>query len=166
MTISQRILAGLALALVIGAIPCAAAGAATVTVKAKVSVNKPLTFASKQNLDFGTIMPATTGSTVSISMTGVRTCPTGATCTGAAKPAIFNVAGSNGQVVRIVTAPSDLANAANGSTIRFTPIAPASVTLTNSGSPGKDFNVGGSIAVPASAEGLYTGNIQITVDYQ
>jgi hypothetical protein len=58
-------------------------------------------------------------------------------------------------------------NPADGSTIRFTPIAPATVTLTNSGTPGRNFNVGGSISVPSTVTGgTYAGNVEITVDYQ
>ena len=152
----------------LGAMPLASAKAAQITIKANAKVVKSLTFKSKQDLDFGTVMlPAGAGTaTVSLSMAGAISCPAGATCTGAPRPAIFNVAGGNGQVVRIFAVPSDLVNAANGSTIRFTPFAPASVTLTNSGAPGKDFNVGGSIAVPSTADGIYTGNIEVTVDYQ
>ena len=168
MTFPRRKLTGFALALFLGTMPFAQARAAQITVKATAKVSKALTFTSKQDLDFGTVMLASGAatSTVSISMTGVLTCPSGATCTGAARPAIFNVAGSNGAVVRIVTTPSDLVNATSGGTIRFTPVAPASVTLTNSGAPGRDFNLGGSIAIPAAADGIYVGNIMVTADYQ
>ncbi len=131
--------------------------AAQTTITANANIVKPLELASKQNLDFGTITVSSTPGTytVSISMTGVLTCPSGATCTGAALPAILNAQGSNGQVVRITVAPSNLTNSVDGSTIRFTPIAPASITLTNSGFPGKDFNIGGSIAIPSTADGTY-----------
>ena len=78
----------------------------------------------------------------------------------------MNVQGSNGQVVRIAVANANLVNSADGSTIPFTPDAPTSVLLTNSGAPGKDFNVGGSIAIPSTADGTYSGNVDITVDYQ
>lgn len=144
------------------------ARAATITAPARASVVKPLVFTSKQNLDFGTILlGAAATSTVSLSMAGVLSCGAGLTCSGVARPAIFNVQGSNGQVVRITAVASDLTNAADGSKLRFTPIAPASVTLTNSGSPGKDFNLGGSIAVASTTTGgTYTGNIVVTVEYQ
>jgi hypothetical protein len=99
-------------------------------------------------------------------MAGVLSCPSGATCAGAAQPAILNVQGSNGQIVRIAVANANLVNAVDGSTIPFTPDAPATITLTNSGSPGKDFNVGGSIAVPSTADGTYSGNVAVTVEYQ
>jgi len=146
--------------------PAVGARAATITAPAKVKVVKPLTFTAKQNLDFGQILLSGTG-TVSLSGTGVVSCGSGLTCSGAPLPAIFNVSGTNGNVVRITAYASDLTNASDGSTLRFTPIAPASVTLTNSGAPGKDFNVGGSITISSTTtDGVYTGNIEITADYQ
>jgi len=147
--------------------PLASAEAAQVTIQANANVVKALTFISKQDLDFGMIMPAASGTTtVSISQAGAISCPAVATCTGAARPAIFNVQGSNKGVVRIVVAPSDLVNSAGGGTIRYTPSAPATVTLTNSGAPGTDFNIGGSIDIPSTADGTYIGNIQVTAEYQ
>jgi len=147
--------------------PLASAEAAQVTIQANANVVKALTFTSKQDLDFGTIMPAATGTTtVSISMAGAITCPATATCTGTTRPAIFNVQGTNKGVVQLFVAQSNLVNSADGSTIRFTPTAPATITLTNSGQPGTDFNVGGSIAIPSTADGTYVGNVEVTADYQ
>ena len=169
MTIVRRNIARLAALALVGVVPLGHAHAAQTTIQATAKVVKSLTLAAKQDLDFGTVMMsgATGTFTVSISMTGVVSCPTGFTCTGTPKPAILNVTGSNGNVVRITALPSDLVNATNGSKLRFTPIAPASITLTNSGSPGKDFNIGGSIAVPSTAtDGTYSGNIEVTIDYQ
>jgi hypothetical protein len=153
---------------VFAAIPYASAQAATVTAQANVRVLKPLTLASKQDLDFGQIILGGTGTkTVSVSSTGVLTCAAGFTCSGTARQAIFNVTGSNGDVVRIFAAASNLVNLSDGSIIRFTPVAPASVTLTNSGAPGLDFNVAGSIAIPSTAtDGVYSGVMDVTVDYQ
>jgi hypothetical protein len=150
-----------------GALPLSSVQAAQVTIQANANVVKALTFTSKQDLDFGTVMPAATGTTtVSISAVGAISCPVAATCTGAARPAIFNVQGTNKGIVRIVASPSDLVNSVDGTTIRFTPVAPAAITLTNSGAPGTDFNIGGSIAIPSTADGTYIGNIEVTADYQ
>jgi hypothetical protein len=148
--------------------PAAGVRAATITAPARASVVKPLVFTSKQNLDFGMVMLGAPGpSTVSLSMAGVLSCGAGLTCSGLARPAIFNLQGSNGQVVRITAVASDLTNSADGSKLRFTPVAPASVTLTNSGFPGRDFNLGGSIAITSTTtDGTYTGNIVVTAEYQ
>jgi spore coat protein U-like protein len=168
MTVPLRTLVRLA-ALAFAAWPVAQAQAASTTVKVSVNAVKALTLAAKQDLDFGQILLSggSDTSTVSMDLAGVVSCGDGLTCSGVPRPAIMNVAGSNGQVVRIFVAPSDLINATDGSKLRFTPVAPASVTLTNSGQPGKDFNVGGSIDIPATTtDGLYSGNIEVTVDYQ
>jgi hypothetical protein len=166
-TIISRAFWRLAAFALVGAMPFAPADAAQVTIQANANVVKALIFVSKQDLDFGTIMPAASGTTtVSMSMSGAITCPAAATCTGASKPAVFNVQGTNKGIVQIAVAPSDLINALNGSTIRFTPTAPATITLTNSGAPGTDFSIGGSIAVPSTADGTYIGVIVVTADYQ
>ena len=156
-------------ALVIASVvPCGHAQAASTTIQANAKVVKSLTLTAKQNLDFGTItLSGSPGTfTVAISMAGTISCPSGATCAGTARPAILNVQGSNGQVVRITVANANLVNSVDGSTIPYTPEAPATLSLTNSGFPGKDFNVGGSIAVPSTADGTYSGNVEVTVDYQ
>ncbi len=146
----------------------APARAASVNASVKAKVIKPLQLTAKQGLDFGQILlGAGTGSwSVTLSRTGTLTCPAPLVCTGAPQPAIFNVAGSNGNVVLISAAPTELTNA-TGSKIRYTPSAPTSVTLTNSGNPGTDFNVGGSLALSdATADGTYSGVVTVTADYQ
>jgi hypothetical protein len=149
-------------------VPIGQANAATTNIQANAKIVKSLTLSAKQNLDFGTItLSGTPGTfTIAVSQAGTVSCPSGATCAGTARQAILNVQGSNAQIVRITVANANLVNAADGSTIPFTPDAPASITLTNSGSPGKDFNVGGSIAVTSTADGTYSGNVEVTVDYQ
>lgn len=168
MTPLLRNMMKLAVLAIVGAVPLGPATAATMTIQANAKVVKSLELSSKQNLDFGTVMLSGTPGTytVSLSLAGVLTCPNGATCTGAPMPAILNASGSNGQIVRISVAPSDLVNAADGSRIPFTPLAPATITLTNSGQPGKDFNVAGSIDIPSTADGSYSGNIVVNAEYQ
>ena len=148
--------------------PFTPAHAATTTIQANAKIVTSLTLTAKQNLDFGTItLSGTPGTfTIAVSQAGTVSCPSGATCAGTARPAILNVQGSNAQIVRITVPIANLVNAANGSTIAFTPDAPPTITLTNSGSPGRDFNIGGSIAVPSTADGTYSGNVEVTVDYQ
>lgn len=168
MTGFSRIISRLAALALLGVMPVGVAHGAQTTIQASAKVVKSLELSSKQNLDFGTItLSGAAGTyTVSMSLTGVLSCPSGATCAGAPVPAILNAQGSQGQVVRITVAPSNLVNSVNNSSIPFTPIAPTSITLTNSGFPGKDFNIGGSIAIPSTADGTYSGNIVVTADYQ
>lgn len=148
--------------------PAAGAGAASVKVPTKVKVSKPLVLSVKQDLDFGHIVLASTTGTriVSISTAGVFSCGVGLTCSGAPRQAIFNLTGSNNQLIRITAVGSPLVNGTGG-IIAFTPIAPATITLPNSGSGGLDFGVGGSISLPSTtADGIYAGTVEVTVDYQ
>ena len=49
----------------------------------------------------------------------------------------------------------------------MTPTGPATVTLTNSGSPGLDFTIGGNIVIgAATTDGVYSGTVNVQVDYQ
>lgn len=160
-------LAALAAVATAVATPAAAQVAASPKATARVNVVKPLTLIAEQNLDFGTVV-VTGDSTVSISQAGVGTCGVAAdvTCdfTGALA-ARYRVTGSNNQQVNITSVGSNL-NGPGGSTIAFTPSAPANVTLPNSGATGTTFNVGGSIALLASLPGgVYTGDIEVTVQY-
>ena len=168
MTNLSRIIGRLAAIAALGALPLCAAQAAQTTIQASAKVVKSLELSSKQNLDFGTItLSGTPGTyTVALSMAGVLTCPSGATCAGAPTPAILNVSGSKNQIIRITVASANLVNSVDGSALSFTPVAPQSLTLTNSGAPGNDFNVGGSIDIPSTADGSYSGNIQVTAEYQ
>jgi hypothetical protein len=160
-------LAALAAVATVAATPAVAAPIpATPVAKARVNIVKPLTLAATRDLHFGTIV-VTGDDSVSISQAGTVTCGAAAnvTCdpTGA-QSAQFHVTGSNNQLVKINVSASTLANGA--ATLAFTPSAPANVTLPNSGASGADFNVGGSVAVLASApEGLYVGDINVTVEY-
>ena len=144
----------------------AAPVSATTPATARAQIVKPLVLTATQSIDFGTILlTAVTASTaVSISQAGAITCGTGLTCSATGKQAIFNVAGSNNQTVKIATTA---ANITNGTTnLLFTPSAPATVLLTNSGAPGSNFNVGGSFAIDtATTDGVYSGNLIVTVDY-
>jgi hypothetical protein len=141
--------------------------AATTAATARAQIVKPLVLTAKQNIDFGTILltNVTGANAVSISLAGAISCGAGLTCSATGKQAIFNVAGSNSQVVKIVTTA---ANITNGTTnLLFTPNAPGTVTLTNSGAPGNDFNVGGSFSIDTTTtDGIYIGNLNVTVDYQ
>lgn len=160
-------LAALAAAAAIAATPAVAAPVpATPVAKARVNIVKPLTLAATRDLHFGTIV-VTGNDSVSINQAGTVTCGAAAnvTCdTTGAQSAQFHVTGANNQLVRITATASSLVNGA--ASLAFTPSAPADVTLPNSGAAGTDFNVGGTVAVLASSpEGLYVGDINVTVEY-
>lgn len=146
--------------------------AATINVAVNASANKPLLLTKLQDLDLGTVSlnPGTwTGAVISLSQAGVLTCNSAnVTCAGLTQVSQYNVQGSNQQVVRI-TAPNVLmTNQSDSSkTLLLTTSAPASVTLTNSGAPGTNFSIGGSVTLNSTTtSGTYVGTFNVTADYQ
>ena len=147
-------------------------GAVTQTATVNASVVKPLELTRIQDLDLGTISltPGTwSGATVGISRAGVLTCANpNFVCSGTAQVAIYNVVGTNKGVVLIHAPNVTLVNQADTTkALTLVVDAPASVTLTNSGQPGVNFPIGGSITVSGStAGGDYQGTFNLTVEYQ
>jgi hypothetical protein len=135
---------------------------------ANVTLTKPLTLTRDRDLNFGSVA-VYASDTISIdAATGVVTCgntPGNLTCTGSPVSARYRVTGNNHSTVNVnYSTASTLTNGTDDLT--FTPSGQATVSLTNSGSVGVLFNVGGEIAIDqAVSEGLYTGDIEVTVDY-
>lgn len=154
-----------------GAAPVFAATSATAVgagtpATARAQIVDPLTLTKSSDLDFGTIVKkaslGTTPDTLTINSLGVVACTGNLLCSGLTTSAGFNVTGSNGQVVKVYVAPSNLSSGSN--TILFTPAAVSPVTLDGSGNG--TFKVGGSIPVSsATVSGIYVGNMDVTVDY-
>lgn len=143
------------------------------TINAVVTSNnvKPLVIAKIQDLDLGTVTlgPGVwSNATISISQAGVLTCTDpNLTCSGATTVAQYNVQGSKQNTVQI-TAPSVTLVNQNDTTqtLTLTTDAPASLVLTNSGFPGSNFSVGGSVTLTSTtAAGTYVGTFNVTVDY-
>lgn len=154
-------------ALALAALIATPAAAAQVTAAASVNVVKPVSLTKLQDLDFGTLTYASFTGTrnIVLSRAGALTCAADIVCSGATRAARFNVQGTNRLTVLISVTGGTLSNGTDS--IPFTPDAPASVTLTNSGSPGLNFDVGGSIAVnPDLVGGTYSGTMTVTADYQ
>ena len=143
------------------------AQAAQTTAAVSANVVKPVQLTKLQDMEFGTLLVSNyTGTrTVVLSRSGAVTCGADIVCSGATKQARFNVQGTNRMVVLISVASAGLVNGTN--TIPFAADAPASVTLTNSGAPGLDIDVGGTLTVSGIIPGgLYSGTLNVTADYQ
>lgn len=159
----------------------AAALAATPAIAAPVGVTgaaptanariiRPLTLTATGSLNFGTIVMngVTVNQTIALSNLNALTCGDGVevVCSGTTSVPTYNVRGTNNQTVTVIRTASTL-NGSNGGTLTLTPTGPATVLLTSSGAPGNDFTIGGNIVVaPTTADGLYTGSVDVQVDYQ
>jgi hypothetical protein len=153
------------------AMPLAPAAAATITASVSASVVKPLSLTSLRGLDLGTITlnPGTwSNATVSLTRAGAFSCSANLVCSGAPQTAQFNVAGSKAYTVVISAPKVTLTNQSDSSkTLLLTLDVPSTITLTNSGAPGTNFSVGGSLVLNSTtADGTYSGTITITADYQ
>ncbi|MEO7410104.1 MAG: DUF4402 domain-containing protein [Sphingomicrobium sp.] len=144
----------------------------TAPVEVRASVIRPLTFTSTGSMNFGTIIlnGLTANRTVSISPANVRDCGGGTAqliCSGATSVPTYNVQGTNKMSVSIIKTASSLTNASTGATLAMTLTGPTNILLTNSGAPGFDFAIGGSITLtPTTGDGLYSGTVNVQVDYQ
>ncbi|HET7317202.1 MAG TPA: DUF4402 domain-containing protein [Sphingomicrobium sp.] len=153
------------------AFAAAPASAATINAKAKAKIIKPLVLESLQDLDLGMIVlnPGTwSGATVKLSQNGLLTCPANVSCSGVPQVAIYTVSGSNGETAAIIAPDVTLVNQADMTkTLTLVVDSPATVTFTNSGVPGVDFQLGGSITLDSTtAEGDYVGTFNVSVEYQ
>ena len=150
----------------------APAHAANNVATVQANVVKPLILTWLQNLDLGTIAlgPGTwSNATVGISKAGVFSCTNpNLICTGAPQAARYNVSGTNNRTV-LITAPNvTLVNQGDPTkTLTMVVDNPGSALLTNSGPPGTNFSLGGSISLSSTTvSGTYSGTFNVTVDYQ
>lgn len=144
-----------------------AANAAQITANMSANIVKPVQLTKVQDMDYGTLLVSNYTGTRNVVMTraGAVTCPVEITCSGATKEARFNIQGTNKMVVGITVTSGGLVN--GSSTIPFTPDVVRSVTMPNSGAPGIDVDIGGTLTVDGAVPGgLYTGTLTITADYQ
>jgi hypothetical protein len=162
--VRMQLLAGL----IAGTAPAHAA-----TAVAQVTANgvKPLLLTKLTDLDLGsvTLSPGVwSGATISLSQAGALTCGNAnVTCTGATAVASYNIQGSKQQSVQISAPNVTLVNTSDSTqTLTLVTDAPASIVLANSGFPGSDISIGGSVTIDSTtAAGTYVGTFNVTVDY-
>ena len=145
----------------------APASAANISAVTAVNVVKPVTLTKLQDMDFGTLtFSSFTGTrTIALSRLGVMTCAADIVCSGIGKQARFNVTGVKQLTILLTYSGGTLTNGSDS--IPFTANGPSTMSLTNSGSPGTDFDVGGSLDIsPTLAGGVYTGTMTVTAEYQ
>ena len=144
------------------------ANAATTSATATAEIVEAITITEDAQLDFATIVPAAAASTVSVSTAGARVCGAGLTCSGTAAAGAFTAEGSDGYAVDIsVDASTSLDDGAGGGApMNVTGIAASASTATLTGGSAS-FTVGGTLNVGANqVAGVYTGNSNVSVNYQ
>jgi hypothetical protein len=164
-------LARIAVTLVCLAQTAGPARAATAVAQVTAQNVKPLVLAKIQDLDFGSVTLGTgvwSGATISLSQAGTLSCNSpNITCTGATTVAQYNVQGSKQSSVQISAPNVTLVNQSDSSqTLTLVTDAPSSIVLANSGFPGSNFSVGGSVTINSTTQaGIYVGTFNVTVDY-
>ena len=134
---------------------------------ANARIIRPLTLSATGSLDFGTIVlnGITATRTVTVNDDATITCDAELVCDATGLVPTYNVRGTQGQTVNIIKNTSTLTGS-NGGSLTLTPVGAASVLLTNSGVPGEDFTIGGSIDIDTTTvDGVYTGTVDVQVDY-
>jgi len=140
-------------------------------VNARAQITKPLTLSKltpTSDLDFGEIIVTGTDTVRLNPVSGLRECGAVAnqTCQGAFSFAEYRVTGTNNQDVTVDTPDVLLSNTSGAGSLTLVLEGPGTVNLTNAGSVGNTFVVGGSINInEATPEGIYTGVLDITVEY-
>ena len=154
----------------IGAIAAAgmfsnAANAATVSADARVNILAPVQLTQTAILDFGVVAAGAAAGTVTLpNNSNVQTCSVGLACVGAAQRGTFNVVGANGYNVAITVAASTSLTGP-GAAMALT-LNPSATVIAATGLP-QTFFVGGTLNVGAAqAAGTYTGNYNVSADYQ
>lgn len=134
---------------------------------ANARIIRPLTLSATGTLDFGTIVlnGITATRTVTLNDDASITCDAELVCDPTGLVPTYNVRGTQGQQVNIIKNTSTL-NGSNGGSLTLTPVGDANFVLANSGVPGHDFTIGGSIDIdPTTVDGVYTGTVDVQVDY-
>jgi hypothetical protein len=158
-----------AVAVAMAATPAVAApvGVTGAPPSATARIIRPLSLTATGSLNFGTIVMngVTANRTVTLNPDASITCATELVCDLTGSVVTYNVRGTNNQVVTIAKNQTTLTGS-NGGSLTLTPVGQNNITLTSSGAPGDNFAIGGSIVIgSATADGVYTGSVNVTVDY-
>ena len=143
---------------------------ATENATATARIYSPLQLTKDSDLNFGTIVitgSTFTGEVVSVDQSGGVTCGGGSNlvCDSTnATAANFTVSGSIDADVRVTVPATVSLSGSNGGNLTMTPDSPSPFSLGSTGST--TFGVGGSISIDdTTTEGVYTGNFDVTAEY-
>jgi len=133
---------------------------------ATVNIVSPLSLTKNSDMNFGTIVgPFASDTDYELQTDGtLASCAT--TCAGTPSAATFTVTGTANQAVKFTYQSSvNLAGPSGNLSVDLTTDHDADPTLDGSGSA--TYALGGTLTVlSGTTDGLYTGNFDVTVDYQ
>ena len=132
---------------------------------ATVKILQAITVTKAADLNFGNVVASASAATVAVGEDGTRTCGTGLNCYGTTTAGAFNVTGAAGETVSVgIDTPS--IQLSNGTQSMAVALTTATSSLTLAGGTGS-FRVAGSLSVGANqAAGTYTGQYNVSVNYQ
>ncbi len=167
-TINRIRAAGLALACAVAA--TSGAQAATQAGTGKAIALRPLSIVKLRDLDFGRLASGTTAGTVVIDPTTDARTTTGGVLAAGGTPlaAQFYTYATGNQTLQVTRGPLPVLNrAGGGASMTVTQLTLNGPVLRVIGAAGLlDLRVGGTLAVAANqADGVYSGNFDITVTY-
>lgn len=143
----------------------APAHAETAQGDATVKILSAITVTKAADLNFGNVVSSNAAATVSVGEDGTRTCGTGLNCYGTTTAGAFSVAGAAGETVSVgIDTPT--IQLSNGTQSMAVALSTSTSALTLTGGVGS-FNVAGTLSVGANqAAGTYTGQYNVSVNYQ
>jgi Mat/Ecp fimbriae major subunit len=154
--LGQAMLAGAALALLLGA----------AVVPASAACNKAITVTETQQMNYGTIAVTSGGGTVTMATTGTVSAPGGFTVSGITNAGSFHVTGTNNCTVSISFVAGSLTGPGTAMQIQNFTTNAGSTPILNPAGGVLDFNVGADLIVNASQlGGSYSGTYTVTVIY-
>ena len=142
------------------------ANAASAPANATANIVQAITITENAVLNFGTIVPGASASSVTIDTGNVKTCGAGLTCSGSSVSGLFTATGTANQAVSIsVGGATTLTGPGTAMPLGSLTLSNATATLSAGGTT--TFTVGGTLSVNASqAAGVYNGTYTVNVNYQ
>lgn len=132
---------------------------------ATVKILQAITVSKTADLNFGNVVPSAAAATVAVGEDGTRTCGTGLSCYGTTTSGAFNVTGTAGETVSVGIDNATI-QLSNGTQSMAVALSTSTSSLTLAGGTGS-FRVGGTLSVGANqAAGTYTGQYNVSVNYQ
>ncbi len=148
----------------VAALASTGANAATVSADARVNILSPVTLSQTAGLDFGVVGGSVAGTATIATGADTASCSAGLLCAGTARRGAFSVTGANTYTVVItVDAATTLTGPGAAMALSLDPSV-ASVVATGAA---QTFHVGGVLSINAAqVAGTYTGNYNVSADYQ